>query len=195
MDTRPWRDLLADYDQSVLHTVDVHHDRQSRCFRHGRLLSDAEKLRHAGAVPRDLHRGMRGRRRLDGGDLNRLRPRRGSAGGAPVANKSERSVHEPANRRLFLVPKSPTRTLRPIGCARTASDTTARSTCVWYCRSLCGHRISVDKVDPLFPAYVMRDVVRLRAFLDVPFHWPRPDPVVMDLATGTYPEGAVLHME
>lgn len=33
----------------------------------------------------------------------------------------------------------------------------------------------------------MRDVFRTADFLQVPFRWARPDPVVMDLATCTYP--------
>ena len=40
-----------------------------------------------------------------------------------------------------------------------------------------------DKVNPLWPPYLMRDVQRLGEFLGVPFRWPRPDPVVMDMET------------
>jgi 2-hydroxychromene-2-carboxylate isomerase len=41
--------------------------------------------------------------------------------------------------------------------------------------------------DPLWVSYLMRDIVRTGDFLDLPIRWPRPDPVVMDMATRTYP--------
>ena len=41
--------------------------------------------------------------------------------------------------------------------------------------------------DPLWFAYLMRDCHRTGQFLGLPFRWPRPDPVVMDLASRTYP--------
>jgi 2-hydroxychromene-2-carboxylate isomerase len=41
--------------------------------------------------------------------------------------------------------------------------------------------------DPLWVQYFMRDIFRCAQFLDLPFAWPRPDPVVMDMATRTYP--------
>ncbi len=44
-----------------------------------------------------------------------------------------------------------------------------------------------QKVNPLWPPYLMRDVHRLGEYLDIPFRWPRPDPVVMDRETMTYP--------
>ena len=44
------------------------------------------------------------------------------------------------------------------------------------------------KVNPLWPPYLMRDVQRLGEYLDVPFRWPRPDPVVMDRETMTFPK-------
>lgn len=44
-----------------------------------------------------------------------------------------------------------------------------------------------DKNDPLWVQYFMRDIFRCAAFLGLPFMWPTPDPVVMDLATRTYP--------
>lgn len=34
-----------------------------------------------------------------------------------------------------------------------------------------------DGRDPLWTSYLMRDVHREAAFLGLPFHWPRPDPV------------------
>ena len=42
-------------------------------------------------------------------------------------------------------------------------------------------------VDPLFPAYVYRDTVRLAEMLGVQYSWPNPDPVVMDFTTGEVP--------
>ena len=42
--------------------------------------------------------------------------------------------------------------------------------------------------DPLWFAYLMRDCHRSAQFIGMPFRWPRPDPVVMDLATRTYPK-------
>ena len=41
--------------------------------------------------------------------------------------------------------------------------------------------------DPLWTSYLMRDCHRSAEFLGMPFRWPRPDPVVMDFATRTYP--------
>ena len=42
--------------------------------------------------------------------------------------------------------------------------------------------------DPLWFGYLMRDCHRTGEFLGLPFRWPRPDPVVMDMATRTYPQ-------
>ena len=42
------------------------------------------------------------------------------------------------------------------------------------------------QVNPLFPGYLVRDVVRVGAFHGIPIRWPRPDPVAMN-ADGTYP--------
>ncbi len=42
--------------------------------------------------------------------------------------------------------------------------------------------------DPLWFSYLMRDCHRSAAFLGMPFRWPRPDPVVMDMTTRTYPK-------
>lgn len=36
------------------------------------------------------------------------------------------------------------------------------------------------RVNPLFPAYLVRDVLRLGEFHGIPIRWPRPDPVVMN---------------
>ena len=42
--------------------------------------------------------------------------------------------------------------------------------------------------DPLWTTYLMRDCVRSAEFAGLPLRWPRPDPVVMDFATRTYPK-------
>lgn len=41
--------------------------------------------------------------------------------------------------------------------------------------------------DPLWVGYLLRDTVRTAQYLGLPYRWPRPDPVVMDPATRTYP--------
>jgi 2-hydroxychromene-2-carboxylate isomerase len=41
--------------------------------------------------------------------------------------------------------------------------------------------------DPLWLTYFMRDCHRTAQFLGLPFRWARPDPVVMDPATRSYP--------
>ncbi|MAJ61745.1 MAG: disulfide bond formation protein DsbA [bacterium TMED88] len=43
-----------------------------------------------------------------------------------------------------------------------------------------------ERVNPLFPSYLVRDVMRLGEFLEIPIRWPRPDPVVMN-PDRTYP--------
>ena len=45
-----------------------------------------------------------------------------------------------------------------------------------------------DTRDPLWFSYFMADIHREAAFLGLPFRWPRPDPVYMDMATRTYPK-------
>lgn len=40
------------------------------------------------------------------------------------------------------------------------------------------------RIDPLWPAYFIRDVHRVAEFLGVPFKWPRPDPIVQDWSSG-----------
>lgn len=42
--------------------------------------------------------------------------------------------------------------------------------------------------DPLWLPYFMRDVFRSAEFVGLPLRWPRPDPVVMDMATRSYPK-------
>lgn len=45
-----------------------------------------------------------------------------------------------------------------------------------------------SQVNPLWPPYLMRDVFRVADYLEVPFSWPEPDPVVMDMPTRTIPK-------
>lgn len=42
--------------------------------------------------------------------------------------------------------------------------------------------------DPLWFSYLMRDIGRCAEFVGLPLRWPRPDPVLMDPATRTYPK-------
>ncbi|MDT9012534.1 DsbA family protein [Novosphingobium sp. APW14] len=44
------------------------------------------------------------------------------------------------------------------------------------------------QADPLWFSYLMRDCIRSAEFAGLPLRWPRPDPVVMDYATRTYPK-------
>ena len=44
-----------------------------------------------------------------------------------------------------------------------------------------------DTRDPLWFSYFFADIHREAQFLGLPFRWPRPDPVYMDMATRTYP--------
>lgn len=39
-------------------------------------------------------------------------------------------------------------------------------------------------VNPLWPPYLLRDTFRISQMLGVPYRWPRPDPIVMDVASG-----------
>ncbi len=41
--------------------------------------------------------------------------------------------------------------------------------------------------DPLWFSYFIRDCLRSAEFIGMPLRWARPDPVVMDMATRTYP--------
>lgn len=43
-----------------------------------------------------------------------------------------------------------------------------------------------QRVNPLFPRYLVRDCLRYGEYLGVPIRWPRPDPVVMN-PDGSYP--------
>lgn len=44
------------------------------------------------------------------------------------------------------------------------------------------------QADPLWFSYLMRDCARSAEFAGLPLRWPRPDPVLMDFATRTYPK-------
>ena len=39
-------------------------------------------------------------------------------------------------------------------------------------------------VNPLWPPYLLRDTFRISQMHNIPYRWPRPDPIVMNLATG-----------
>lgn len=39
-------------------------------------------------------------------------------------------------------------------------------------------------VSPLWPPYLLRDTFRISQMQDIPYRWPRPDPIVMDYASG-----------
>ncbi len=43
-------------------------------------------------------------------------------------------------------------------------------------------------VNPLWPPYLLKDTVRIAEMLDLPYAWPNPDPVVMNLASGDVPK-------
>lgn len=40
------------------------------------------------------------------------------------------------------------------------------------------------QVNPLWPPYLLRDTFRIAQMHDIPYRWPRPDPIVMDYAAG-----------
>ena len=40
-----------------------------------------------------------------------------------------------------------------------------------------------DKVNPLWPPYLLRDTTRIAEMEGTPFRWPRPDPIVQDMET------------
>ena len=44
------------------------------------------------------------------------------------------------------------------------------------------------RVNPMWPPYLARDVYRLGQMQGTPIRWPRPDPVVMDIASGEVPK-------
>lgn len=39
------------------------------------------------------------------------------------------------------------------------------------------------QVNPLWIPYLMRDTLRIAEMLDLPYRWPRPDPVIVDIQT------------
>jgi 2-hydroxychromene-2-carboxylate isomerase len=39
-------------------------------------------------------------------------------------------------------------------------------------------------VNPLWPPYLLRDTFRISQMHDIPYRWPRPDPIIMDIASG-----------
>lgn len=39
-------------------------------------------------------------------------------------------------------------------------------------------------VNPLWPPYLLRDTFRISQMHNIPYRWPRPDPIVMDVAAG-----------
>lgn len=43
------------------------------------------------------------------------------------------------------------------------------------------------RVNPLWPPYLARDIYRLAQMQGTPVRWPRPDPIVMDIASGEVP--------
>ena len=40
-----------------------------------------------------------------------------------------------------------------------------------------------DRVNPMWPPYLQKDTKRIAERLDIPFRWPRPDPIVQDMQT------------
>lgn len=42
-------------------------------------------------------------------------------------------------------------------------------------------------VNPLWPPYLARDTYRISQIHGIPYRWPRPDPVVMDMGSGEVP--------
>lgn len=43
-------------------------------------------------------------------------------------------------------------------------------------------------VNPLWPPYLLRDTFRISQMHAIPYRWPRPDPIVMDMAKGEVAE-------
>jgi 2-hydroxychromene-2-carboxylate isomerase len=44
------------------------------------------------------------------------------------------------------------------------------------------------QVNPMWPPYLLRDTTRIAEMLGMPFAWPSPDPIVMNMATGEVPK-------
>jgi len=45
-----------------------------------------------------------------------------------------------------------------------------------------------DRVNPLWPPYVLRDTMRVAQYHGIDYGWPRPDPIVQDFANRTIPK-------
>jgi 2-hydroxychromene-2-carboxylate isomerase len=45
-----------------------------------------------------------------------------------------------------------------------------------------------ERVNPLWPPYLLRDTVRIAQMQGLPYAWPRPDPIVQDVARGVIPK-------
>jgi 2-hydroxychromene-2-carboxylate isomerase len=41
-----------------------------------------------------------------------------------------------------------------------------------------------QRVNPLWPPYLFRDTARISQMLGIPYRWPKPDPIVHDIARG-----------
>jgi 2-hydroxychromene-2-carboxylate isomerase len=39
-------------------------------------------------------------------------------------------------------------------------------------------------VNPLWPPYLLRDTFRISQMQEIPYRWPKPDPIVMDIGSG-----------
>lgn len=44
------------------------------------------------------------------------------------------------------------------------------------------------QVNPLWPPYLLKDTVRIAEMEGLPYAWPSPDPIVMDIASGEVPD-------
>lgn len=44
------------------------------------------------------------------------------------------------------------------------------------------------QVNPLWPPYLFKDTMRVAEMEGIPYAWPSPDPIVMDIASGEVPE-------
>ena len=50
------------------------------------------------------------------------------------------------------------------------------------------------QVNPLWPPYLLRDTFRVSQMHNIPYRWPRPDPIVMDMSTREVsPEQPYIH--
>ncbi|MBI1261670.1 MAG: 2-hydroxychromene-2-carboxylate isomerase [Rhizobiales bacterium] len=44
------------------------------------------------------------------------------------------------------------------------------------------------QVNPMWPPYLLKDTMRIAQMLGMPYAWPKPDPVVMDIKSGEVPK-------